>query len=420
MTRPRKPLLLLLIAVALGSFGCGSSSLTPVSDASADAGGGDASSDAPGGDATSTPDAPSGPEPCSTPGETRAAACGNCGIQGQTCSPDHVWEPNGPCTDQGECSPGTTEARDDAFCGRSARTCDDTCAWRAWSETAPAGVCEPGETRFDPEGCDLSEYRAASCTSSCEWLESPCGDPCGGTRRTTPADAEEICIPAGPFIRGHTDFEDAQPVAEVLLSAYYLDRYPVTNRRYAECMAAGACTAPAHWDYDVAAATLAGRIVTGVSRLQADAFCAWDFRELPTEAQWEKAARGPSPRAQRFAWGTDTFECLDRPGGACPGGIAYQPVLPYDYDALPLSASYYGIEMLVGGGYELLRDRYDSAFYSEAQSLNNPLNDTAGYSVLRGVRLSNLRDLEWNISRRRSTWDRLSSLHTLRCARPSS
>ncbi len=244
------------------------------------------------------------------------------------------------------------------------------------------GECDAGDTRFDEADCGSGSGREQTCSDACEWVASgPCTDLCGGTPRTTPADAEEICIPAGPFIRGGPR-SDSTPQGEVRLSAYYISRYPVTNERYAACVAAGACTEPGslEWYADPARTR---HPVQYVDHAQATAFCAWDGgRRLPTEAEWEKAARGPAPRDQAFVWG-DTYDCDALYSAFC--GFSY-PIadLPDPVDGLPGVRSYYGVDMMVGGGFEWTNDYYDEDYYSDPSSYDDPVGPASG--TLRVVR----------------------------------
>lgn len=131
--------------------------------------------------------------------------------------------------------------------------------------------------------------------------------------------AEQIYIPAGEFIMG-TEDTDAQhtldngvaypevPMHTVFLDGYWIDKYEVTNGRYALCVADGACKAP--WinssytreeyygnpEFD-------NYPVIMVDWWQADQYCKWTGGQLPTEAEWEKAARGTD--GLRYPWGND-------------------------------------------------------------------------------------------------------------------
>lgn len=102
---------------------------------------------------------------------------------------------------------------------------------------------------------------------------------------------------------------DARPVHAVHSSAYRIDKYEVTNARYRRCVEAGVCQPPkvcAPFEDQA----LGQYPVTSVTWMQARTFCQWAGQRLPTEAEWEKAARGVDGR--RDAWGNDRAPILSR------------------------------------------------------------------------------------------------------------
>ena len=130
--------------------------------------------------------------------------------------------------------------------------------------------------------------------------------------------AEMVLIPGGEFeygapegtSTGLTEEEEGMKQSEgtntVYLSSYYIDKYEVSNSQYKLCEDAGVCTEP----YDLTSvmyqnyynnATYAGFPVIWVTYNQAATFCQWAGKKLPTEAQWEKAARGKTMR--KYPWG---------------------------------------------------------------------------------------------------------------------
>lgn len=130
--------------------------------------------------------------------------------------------------------------------------------------------------------------------------------------------AEMVLIPGGEFEYGapqgtpitlageEDDLKESEGTNKVYLASYYIDKYEVSNSQYRLCQDAGVCTEP----YDVTSimyqnyynnATYAGFPVIWVSYNQAETFCQWAGKKLPTEAQWEKAARGKTMRT--YPWG---------------------------------------------------------------------------------------------------------------------
>ena len=360
---------------------------------------------------------------CDTVAATRIATCGACGSQSQECGADLRWRSTGPCLGQGECMAATTETEAFGACGERARLCDAECAWTDWEVTVtPAGECEPGAARVNSEGCGPGELRNETCSATCVWEPdtTECISGCPGTPRTSPAWSEELCIPAGPFIRGQVGVRYAEPVAEVTLSAYWIDRYPVTNRRFRACMDAGVCSNRS----DLGRNSLADPDrddypVQGVSWEQARDFCEWDGRRLPTEAELEKAARGPAPRAQQYLWDGDAYRCDLLPIRSC----GYVPderllllgFLQDPYDALPGTRSYYGVELLEGVGGQWAYDFWGRDYYADPSSRADPQGPAEPAShVQRGtLRESYCEDAVFGIATRvECTGDGL-----IRCAR---
>ncbi len=317
------------------------------------------------------PDSGLAPE-CET-GERRTADCGFCGMESQSCEDPGVWMATSECLGQGECEVGEVETRDGALCQQEQRICLDGCAWSDWEETRPAATCEPGETRRAmSDTCGPSERLLEECSDACEWVEGvgTCVDACGGApARTSPAWAREVCIPDGDFIRGEegTPFS---PEASIYISAFYVDVYPVTYRRFQQCVDAGVCDAPdgrysrtdpAYLDYPV----------QGVTPAEAVQFCDWDGgRRILTAAEWQKAARGPTPRGNDYPWG-DEFDCsivnVGRP--PCSATDVDDLYAADEYDAFSsLSASYYGVHMMGFGVSEWLRDSNCSGWESRPES----------------------------------------------------
>ncbi|MDI7270020.1 MAG: formylglycine-generating enzyme family protein, partial [Myxococcota bacterium] len=218
-------------------------------------------------------------------------------------------------------------------------------------------------------------------------IESTEGEPADG-----PACRPEMAfIPAGPFVKG-CSFPEGHPLhlscrggtlqgAIVTLSAFCIDVTEVTNAAYSRCVAAGACEPPdpvtaIRRDWYYGNPEFDEYPVVNVSWLDANAYCQWLGKRLPTQAQWEKAGRGgcdvapppscgPEDLARVFPWGDspptcdqaeswtwDTANCLDsiydrgvtRPVGTLPGG-----------------ASPYGVLDLADNVEELVRDWADSA-----------------------------------------------------------
>ena len=146
-------------------------------------------------------------------------------------------------------------------------------------------------------------------------------------------------VPAGACLIGEdavvpaTDHSDEAPAALLELPAYAIGRTPVTNAQYAAFVTATSHRAPAHWEGHTPPARLAHHPITYVDWHDAVAFCEWARVRLPTEAEWEKAARGDG---RSFPWGADEpdptrawFNQLSEPTGTQAVGERLAGASPY-------------------------------------------------------------------------------------------
>jgi formylglycine-generating enzyme len=337
-------------------------------------------------------DADASTSPC-RPGDERIASCGRCGTRSEVCGDEGLWTASSEeCFGELECVPGTSEDRVLDRCAVERRECSATCGWGPWELVVERGACEPGDTSLEPSSCGFTLNR---CTAECDWeAVRECSDGCGDTRRTEPATAEEVCIPAGDFERGTTEFADTLPVTRVSLSAYYIDRYLVSNSRYMECWRAGVCPAididdgtldylerPENADIPAHHITFEG----------ARAFCMWDGRRLPTEAEWERAARGPEPTGFRFPWGNELPDCRLLEHESCDRPSFPPPSLFFEYPvyAHPQYASIDGVENLMFSLYQWVEDTYAANSYRNHPG-PDPLNTSGDVRQVRGLRHSKI------------------------------
>jgi formylglycine-generating enzyme required for sulfatase activity len=186
-------------------------------------------------------------------------------------------------------------------------------------------------------------------------------------------------------------FEDEQPVHTVTLDDFWIDRTEVTNAQYRNCVEAGVCEAPTLCDWGEPMyedASKADHPVVCVDWFNADAYCLWVGGRLPTEAEWEYAARGPG--GYRYPWG-DTFDCwrgnfddetllddITVPGGeGCDGYEMTAPV-----GSFADGASWFGALDMSGNVWEWVNDWYGQ--YPSLPQTNPAGPDTGEAKVMRG------------------------------------
>ena len=180
-----------------------------------------------------------------------------------------------------------------------------------------------------------------------------------------------VVIPAGPFLMGDDQGEpDEGPRRQVTLPAFAIDRTEVTLAAYLACVSARRCAAPR----PAPAAAAPGDLpVTGVSHRDAAAYCAFVGKRLPTEAEWEKAAVGPSlqaPAGARYPFG-DTFACSRGNFGSYQGegrcAAEGAPGRPVPVGSYPQGASPYGVLDMAGNVWEWVVDRYPGRYDAERE-----------------------------------------------------
>jgi serine/threonine-protein kinase len=184
---------------------------------------------------------------------------------------------------------------------------------------------------------------------------------------------EQVLIPAGEFVMGSEGGRDF-PRHRVYLDAYWIDRTEISNAQYALCVTAGACTPPnstssaTRPDY-FGNAEFANYPVIQVNWAQANAYCQWAGRSLPSEAQWEKAARGLDER--RYPWGNNR---LDRE--SINFGNGYGDTVAVD--ALPDDWSYFAVWMMGGNISEWVADWYSASYYTDSTPRGGVSENPAG------------------------------------------
>ena len=184
-------------------------------------------------------------------------------------------------------------------------------------------------------------------------------------------------IPAGEFIMGSEQGEeDERPVRHIKLDGYYVDLFEVTVSEYAKCVEAHACPEPrTGLLYNWGTKGQEGHPINGVSWDDASSYCEWVDKRLPTEAEWEKAARGLDGRT--FPWGEGLDE--DRGNYWKVGSEGTVPAGSYS-----LGVSPFHIHDMAGNVLEWVEDWYDSDYYDSIPTWNPVNKSESEYKVLRG------------------------------------
>ena len=206
------------------------------------------------------------------------------------------------------------------------------------------------------------------------------------------AEMEMVLVPAGPFTMGSAEdaphaLADEKPAHPVFMSAYYIGRYPVTNQQYALFIDAtdhripyvdpleDRSAQPYNWDQEFKVSPVGNEDhpVVLVSWDDATAYCQWAGLYLPTEAEWEKAARGTDGRT--YPWGNewDPARCNWDKGGT-------SPVSHYS----PAGDSPYGCADIIGNAWEWCADWYGRDYYRNGPPRDPPGPTTGQNRVMRG------------------------------------
>jgi formylglycine-generating enzyme required for sulfatase activity len=201
-------------------------------------------------------------------------------------------------------------------------------------------------------------------------------------------DAPMVLVIEGAFwmgVDGTIGLEDERPRHKVWLETYTMDLYEVTTTRYARFVSATGHAPPWLWD-QVNLEIHGDRPVIGVDWADAEAYCRWAGKRLPTEAEWEKAARGADER--RFPWGNQN-PAADLANHALGARFSYsQALMPVGY--YEKGKSPYGLYDMAGNVWEWVKDWYDGAYYERSPERNPTGPEEGQFKVLRGGSWSEL------------------------------
>jgi protein phosphatase len=252
-----------------------------------------------------------------------------------------------------------------------------------WNLPGRGGEAAAVTTEAAPSEQAAAQPTATSAPAAAETTEpatpAPTATP---TLEVAPAPAGMVLVPGGSFIRGVSDeeaeaatlacinetteennilcypeyFGDAQPVEEVTLSPFYIDITEVTNLAYGNCVTAGACTAPDNTEF-YADPAYAQHPVVYITYDQATQYCEWAGKRLPTEAEWEKAARWDPDTSQSYwyPWGNDWEDGRANTAAAGLGGLS--AVQAFSRDLSPM-----GVLGMAGNASEWVQDWYFDSY----------------------------------------------------------
>jgi len=173
-----------------------------------------------------------------------------------------------------------------------------------------------------------------------------------------------VLIPAGEFTMGSDKGDpDEQPVHRVFLDSYYIDKFEVTNGRFAKFVEAIHSEPPWGFGDQETPVVQADHPVRWVNWMEAIGYCLWVGKRLPTEAEWEKAARGSDGRV--YPWGNDPPTTAQAVFGSKEGDEAVSRIGNREKGQSP-----YGVHDLAGNLYEWTADWYDEEFYTKVPAVN--------------------------------------------------
>jgi Sulfatase-modifying factor enzyme 1 len=247
----------------------------------------------------------------------------------------------------------------------------------------------------------LPSGRACGNNDDCE--SGRCADSRVGRFCASPG---MVVVPSGPFMRGCLAKDsqcgaDEQPLRTIMLTGFEIDQTEVVQSQYDGCVKAGVCPAPSGFN----PGARPNHPVANTSWAMARAYCTWAGKRLPTEAEWEKAARGPGSSV--YPWGDAAPDCSHAQYKGC--GLA---------DTVPIAqlagTSGYGVEDMAGNVAEWVNDYYAAGYYASAPGTDPP-GPGSGMHVRRGGGFSS--DPPALRTGARASGDAATAIAGIRCAR---
>lgn len=186
--------------------------------------------------------------------------------------------------------------------------------------------------------------------------------------------SEMVRVPDGDFVMGSADFEIEGPIRNVHVDGFWIDKYPVSNRDFLEYVRATGVAWVPDWPQEGPSEELLDHPVERISWEEARGYAKWCGKRLPTEAEWEKAARGVDGRV--WPWGNDLIESnVNIWDAAKPLGRMTVAI-----GSFPGNVSPFGCIDMVGNVEEWVEDRY---LPYPGSATSNPSTETE-CRVLRG------------------------------------
>ncbi|MFN8433046.1 MAG: SUMF1/EgtB/PvdO family nonheme iron enzyme [Anaerolineales bacterium] len=226
-------------------------------------------------------------------------------------------------------------------------------------------ACEGGtQPAANPTEEPVTTSQTESSPAATELVEVKL-EPQAGDTRSYVDGSTIVYVPAGEFSMGVQNGID-NPEHVVSTNGFWIYATEVTKSQYDLCVATGACTPPAAVNTSIPENPLLGVLpITNVTHQQAQAYCQWANGRLPTEAEWEKAAR--APEWTMYPWGNEAPSCSLANYGECQK-ISSDPVTSYPNGQTP-----YQIFDMAGNAFEWVADWYGTDYY-----LNSPTENPTG------------------------------------------
>ncbi len=231
-------------------------------------------------------------------------------------------------------------------------------------------ACQLGGGQAQPTAISVSTAFPTSTPIAGNPTNAPSGgNQAAGSSRNSPDGMTEVYVTPGTFTMGGLDPNaqpDEKPAHKVTMHGYWIDKFDVTNGMYLLCVNAGVCNPPENFSSKTVTSYFNNPDyndypVVQVTWGEAAAYCKWAGRRLPTEAEWEYAARGTDIRT--YPWG-------EQPPDSSLANFNFQVGDTTKVGSYPAGASPFGALDMVGNVNQWVNDFYDATYYAKAVTLN--------------------------------------------------